>query len=48
MIKIWKVWGRGLNTLYIIGNDMNEVLKKARLINSNYNTVQLYSKEIIK
>ena len=40
MVKIWKVWGTGLNTLYIIGNDMDEVLTKTRLINPNYNTVQ--------
>ena len=48
MIKTWKVWGAGLNPLYIIGKDMDEVLAQARLINPNYNTVQLYSKEIIK
>ena len=40
--------GSGLNPLYIIGKDMDEVLAQARLINPNYNTVQLYSKEIIK
>ena len=44
-IKTWKVWGTGLNTLYIIGKDMDEVLSQARLINPNYNTVQLHSKE---
>ena len=48
MVKTWKVWGTGLTGLYIIGKDMNEVLAQARLINLNYNTVQLYSKEIIK
>ena len=47
MIKTWKVWGAGLNALYIIGKDMDEVLEQARLINPNYNTVQLYSKEEI-
>ena len=38
----------GLTALYIIGKDMDEVLAMARLINPNYNTVQLYSKEVIK
>ena len=47
MIKTWKVWGAGLTSLYIIGKDMDEVLAQARLINPNYNTVQLYSKEEI-
>lgn len=45
MIKTWKVWGAGLTTLYIIGKDIDEVLAQARLINPNYNSVQLYSKE---
>lgn len=44
MIKTWKVWGAGLTTLYIIGKNIDEVLSQARLINPNYNTVQLYSK----
>ena len=47
-IKIWKVWGAGLTALYIIGKDMDEVLAQARLINTNYNKVQLYSKEEIQ
>ena len=47
-IKTWKVWGTGLTVLYIIGKDMDEVLAQARLINPNYNTVQLYSKEEIQ
>ena len=47
MIKTWKVWGTGLTVPYIIGKDMDEVLAQARLINPNYNTVQLYSKEEI-
>ena len=46
MIKTWKVWGTGLAVLYIIGKDMDEVLAQARLINPNYNAVQLYSKEV--
>ena len=46
-IKTWKVWGTGLTALYIIGKDMDEVLAQARLINPNYNSVQLYSKEEI-
>ena len=46
-IKNWKVWGAGLTALYIIGKDVDEVLEQARLINPNYNTVQLYSKEEI-
>ena len=44
-IKTWKVSGVGLTALYIIGKDVDEVLAQARLINPNYNTVQLYSKE---
>lgn len=48
MIKTWKVWGAGLTTLYIIGKNIDEVLAQARLINSNYNSVQLYSKEMIR
>ena len=48
MIKTYKVWGAGLTTLYIIGKDMDEVLAQARLINPNYNTVQLYSKKELK
>ena len=48
MIKTWKVWGAGLATLYIIGKDADEVLAQARLINPNYNSVQLYSKEEIR
>ena len=48
MIKTWKVWGSGLTTLYIIGNDVDEVLAHARLINPNYNSVQLYNKEELK
>ena len=46
-IKTWKVWGAGLTALYIIGKDMDEVLAQVRLINQNYNTVQLYRKEEI-
>ena len=45
MIKTWKVWGPGLAVLYIIGKDVDEVLAQARLINPNYNTVQLYRKD---
>ena len=45
MIKTWKVQGAGLTTLYIIGKDIDEVLEQARLINPDYNSVQLYSKE---
>ena len=45
MIKTWKVWGAGLTTLYIIEKDMDRALAQARLINSNYNSVQLYSEE---
>ena len=48
MIKTWKVWGAGLTTLYIIGKDVDEVLAQARLINPNYNSIQLYGKEEIK
>ena len=48
MIKTWKIWGTGLTVLYIIGKDMDEALAQARMINPNYNTVQLYRKEEIK
>ena len=48
MIKIWKVWGAGLTTLYIIGKNVDEVLVQARLINSKYDSVQLYSKEELR
>ena len=48
MIKTWKVQGAGLTTLYIIGKDVDEVLVQARLINQNYNSVQLYSKEELR
>lgn len=51
MIKTWKVTGNkkyGLATLYIIGNDADEVLTQARQINPEYNSVQLYSKEELK
>ena len=47
-IKTWKVCGTGLTVLYIIGKDMDEVLAQARLINPNYNAVQLYRKEEIQ
>lgn len=46
-IKIWKIWGADLSPLYIIGEDLDEVLEKARLINKNYDTVQLYNEEEI-
>ena len=46
-IKTWKIWESDLSPIYIIGKDMDEVLEQARLINPNYNTVQLYSKEEI-
>lgn len=46
-IKIWKIWGTSLSPIYIIGKDLDEALYKARLINKEYDTVQLYSKEEI-
>ena len=46
-IKTWKIWGRDLSPIYIIGKDVDEVVDQARLINKGYNTVQLYSKEEI-
>ena len=46
IIKTWKVWGIGLTPLYIIGNNADEVLKQARKVNRNYDTIQLYRKEI--
>ena len=47
IIKIWKIWGSDLPPVYMIGKDLDEALAKARLINRNYNTVQLYIKEEI-
>ena len=47
-IKTWKIWGSNLSPIYIIGKDVDEVLEQARLINPNYNSVQLYSKEEIQ
>lgn len=41
----WKVWGRNLPLLYINGKNVDDVLAKARTINPNYDTVQLYLKE---
>ena len=46
--ETWKVCGAGLTALYITGKDVDEVLAQARLINPNYNSVQLYSKEVLK
>lgn len=47
IIKIWKILGTGLSPAYIIGKDLDEALAKARIINKEYDTVQLYSKEEI-
>lgn len=47
IIKIWKIWGTDLSPVYIIGKDLDEALAKARLINRDYDTSQLYSKEEI-
>lgn len=44
-ILTWKVWGIGLTPLYIIGNNADDVLQQARIVNPNYNTIQLYRKE---
>ena len=47
IIKTWKIWGIDLSPVYIVGKDLDEDLYKARLINEEYDTVQLYSKEEI-
>ena len=47
IIKTWRIWGTDLSPVYIIGKDLDEALAKARLINKNYDTVQLYNKEEI-
>ena len=47
-IKTWKIWGSDLSPIYIIGKDVDEVLAQTRLIKTNNNTVQLYSKEEIQ
>lgn len=47
IIKIWKIWGTGLSPVYIIGKDLDEALAKSRIINKEYDTVQLYIKEEI-
>ena len=44
-IKTWKIWGSDLSPIYIIGKDVDEVLEQSRLINPNYNSVQIYSQE---
>lgn len=46
-IKTWKIWGNDLPPIYIIGKDAEEVLYQAKLINNEYNTIQLYSREEI-
>ena len=40
-MKIWYIWGTGLECLEIKANSFDEALKEARQINPNYNTGQL-------
>lgn len=40
-MKIWFIWGIGLERLEIKANSFDEALKEARKINPNYNTGQL-------
>ena len=40
-MKIWIIWGIGLERLEIKANSFDEALKEAQKINPNYNTGQL-------
>lgn len=40
-MKIWYIWGTGLERLEIKANSFDEALKEARQINPNYNTGQV-------
>ena len=40
-MKIWYVWGIGLDKIEIVADTFDEAIKKARVINPNYNSVQL-------
>ena len=40
-MKIWYIWGIGLERLEIKANNFDEALKEARKINPHYNTGQL-------
>ena len=40
-MKIWYIWGTGLERLEIKANSFDDALKIARQINPNYNTGQL-------
>ena len=40
-MKIWYIWGIGLERLEIKANSFDEAIKKARKIDKNYSTGQL-------
>ena len=40
-MKIWYIWGTGLERLEIKANSFDEAIKKARKIDRNYNIGQL-------
>lgn len=40
-MKAWYVWGIGLDKIEIVADSFDEAIKKARVINPNYNSVQL-------
>lgn len=41
VMKIWIIWGIGLDKIEIKANSFDEALLNARKINKNYNTGQL-------
>lgn len=40
-MKIWYVWGIGLDKIEIVADSFDEAIKKARVINPNYSSGQL-------
>ena len=43
-MKIWKIWGRNLQTLEIVADSFDDALKEARKVNKGYTTGQLKEK----
>ena len=40
-MKIWKIWGTGLQPLFIKADSFDKAITEARKTNKNYNTGQL-------
>ena len=40
-MKIWKIWGIGLQALFIKANSFDEAITEARKTNKNYNAGQV-------